>query len=128
MWRPSRVARPLSIPKIRDFCDSNQGHLIEDFCDRVVRPLSIPEIRDFRDSNRGRSHSLRGKVLQCKREFHSWGLLLKGQKGGGAVWAKSGHLALYYYHMLLARLGMGEGERASTSAGSRAYNPPSKIC
>ena len=41
-------------------------------------------------------------------------------KGRGAVWAKSGHSAQYYYRMLLARLGMGEGERANTSAGSRA--------
>ena len=29
-------------------------------------------------------------------------------------------LAQYYYNMSLARLGMGEGERANTSAGSRA--------
>ena len=41
-------------------------------------------------------------------------------KGQGAVWAKSGHSAQYYYHMLLARSGMGEGERANISAGSRA--------
>ena len=40
-----------------------------------------------------------------------WALLLKGQKGGGAVWESSGHAAQYYYHMLLARLGMGEGEK-----------------
>ena len=39
---------------------------------------------------------------------------------GGAVWAKSGHLAQYHYHILLDRLGVGEGERANTSAGSRA--------
>ena len=41
-------------------------------------------------------------------------------KGWGAVWAKLGHLAQYYYDMLLARLGMGEGKRANTSAASRA--------
>ena len=34
-----------------------------------------------------------------------WALLRKGQKDGGPVWAKSGDLAQYYYHMLLARLG-----------------------
>ena len=45
-------------------------------------------------------------------------------KGRGAVWAKSGCLAQHYYDMLLARLGMGEGERANTSAGSRAGWPP----
>ena len=50
-----------------------------------------------------------------------WALLLKWQKGGEAVWAKSGHSAQYYHHMFSARLGMGEGERASTSAGSRAW-------
>ena len=38
----------------------------------------------------------------------------------GAVWAKSGHLAQHYYHMLLARLGMGEGEKANTGAGSQS--------
>ena len=42
-------------------------------------------------------------------------------KGWGPVWANSGHSAQYDYHMLLARLGMGEGERADTSAGSRAW-------
>ena len=41
-------------------------------------------------------------------------------KGCGAVWAKPGHSAQYYYDMLLARFGMGDGERANTSAGSRA--------
>ena len=52
---------------------------------------------------------------------NNWALLLKGQKGRGQfVWAKSGHLAQCYYHMLSARSGMGEGERASTTAGSRA--------
>ena len=40
--------------------------------------------------------------------------------GWGAAWARSGHLAQYCYDMLVARLGMGEGERADTSAGSRA--------
>ena len=33
-------------------------------------------------------------------------------KGWGAVWESPGHAAQYYYHVLLARLGMGEGERA----------------
>ena len=47
-------------------------------------------------------------------------LLLKGQKGRRAVWAKSGHSSQYYYDMLLARSGMGEGEKANTSVGSRA--------
>ena len=42
-------------------------------------------------------------------------------KGRGAVWAKSGHSAQYYYHMLSARLGMGEGRKGKrASAGSRA--------
>ena len=41
-------------------------------------------------------------------------------KGWGAVRENSGRAAQYYYDMLLARLGMGEGERADTSAGSRA--------
>ena len=45
------------------------------------------------------------------------GLWKKGRRAG---WAKVGHLAHYYYDMLLARLGIGEGERANTSAGSRA--------
>ena len=45
-------------------------------------------------------------------------LLLKGRGSLGEV--GSGHLAQYHYHMLLARLGMGKGERANTSAGSRA--------
>ena len=40
-------------------------------------------------------------------------------KGWEAVWAKSGHLAQYYYGMLLARLCMGDGERANASAGRR---------
>ena len=39
--------------------------------------------------------------------------------GWGAVWARSGHSAQYYYDMSSAWLGMGEGERANTSAGSR---------
>ena len=42
-------------------------------------------------------------------------------KGGGAVWENSGHAAQYNDDMLLARLGMGEGERANTSAGSRDW-------
>ena len=37
-----------------------------------------------------------------------------------AVWARSGHSA--QYRVLLVRLGMGEGERAKISAGSRAQN------
>ena len=40
-------------------------------------------------------------------------------KEWGVVWAESGHVAQYCYHMLLARLGMGEGERANTSAESK---------
>ena len=37
-----------------------------------------------------------------------------------AVWDNSGHAAQYYYDMSLARVGMGEGERADASAGSSA--------
>ena len=35
-----------------------------------------------------------------------WALLPKRQKGGGAVWAKSGRLAQYYYHMILFMYGL----------------------
>ena len=42
----------------------------------------------------------------------------EGAKGWGAVWGDSGHAAQYYDDMLPARLGMGEGERANTSAGA----------
>ena len=41
-------------------------------------------------------------------------------KGWGAVWAESGHSAQYYYDVLLVRLGMGEGERATHILMSRA--------
>ena len=43
-------------------------------------------------------------------------------KGWEVVWEESGHVAQCYHDMLLARLVMGEGERANTSAGSRAQS------
>ena len=52
---------------------------------------------------------------QAPQHGPNWALLLKGQKGWGAVWAKSGHLAQYYYDMLSVRLGVGEGRRCDTA-------------
>ena len=51
---------------------------------------------------------------------HLLGSASERAKGWGAVWTKSGHSVQYHYRMLLAGLGMGESERANTSAGSRA--------
>ena len=46
-------------------------------------------------------------------------------KGWGAVWAKSGHAAQHYYDMLLARLGMGEGEKSKRNC--RKQSPDSVV-
>ena len=51
--------------------------------------------------------------------MHFWALLLKRQ---GAVMAKSDYLAQYYYHMLWARLGMGEGERANAKCWKQSLD------
>ena len=51
---------------------------------------------------------------------YNWALLLKRAKVWGAIWENAGHAAQYYYHMALASLGIGEGERANTNARSRA--------
>ena len=48
-------------------------------------------------------------------------------KGWGPVWAKSGHLAQYYYDMLLARLGMGEGGKGKPKCWKQSQESNSKV-
>ena len=86
-------------------------------------------VSDFQESNgtpsvlcglRPSSEGLSTSVDTSSVAGHILGSPSERAKGWGAVWAKSGRLVQYYCHMLLAMLGMGEGERAITSAGSRA--------
>ena len=62
-------------------------------------------------------HPTHSKKPPCNETL---GSLFERAKGWGAVWAQSGHAAQYCYDMSVARSGMGEGERANASAGSRA--------
>ena len=51
----------------------------------------------------------------------NWASLLNGQRVGGSLGKIGSYSPVLFYDMLLARLGMGEGEMASTSsAGSKA--------
>ena len=94
--------------------------LVESFCSSCglkhgrVQPAQLP----FRIS----CFTPRRSEMAC--HLMAWDAMLgsaSGRANGrGAVWAKSGHLARYSYDMSLASLGTGEGERANTSAGSRA--------
>ena len=59
---------------------------------------------------KSKSHNFSAKIDQ------DLGSASERAKGRGAVWPKSGHSAQYYYCILLARSGMGEGERANTRA------------
>ena len=89
------------------------------FCNIFI--LQIRPNKDIEAYNEGapKRGPLKRPMIIVKASALLWALLLKGQKGGGQSGQNRVTLAQDCYDMLLARLGMGEGERANTSAGSR---------
>ena len=58
--------------------------------------------------------------IYIERERERLGSASEMATGWETVWADLDSAAQCYYDMLLASLGMGEGQKACTSAGSRA--------
>ena len=114
-------ARLRGVSPIR--CHASISKLLEGTAS-AKKQVSVPDrCRNCKVPGTSPKNTVWGRLL-CRWDgtmrLQTWALLMKGQKGGGRSGQSRVNWPQFRYQMSLARLGMGEGERANTSAGSRA--------